>query len=46
MAAALAGILSTNPIAFAQDESETNTGQEIKQRNVGSGDNQPITTVL
>ena len=38
MAAALAGILSTNPIAFAQDESETNTGQEIKQKNVGSGE--------
>ena len=30
MAAALTGILSTNPIAFAQDESETNTEQEIK----------------
>jgi hypothetical protein len=28
---------STNPIAFAQDESETNTEQEIKQKNVGSG---------
>ena len=38
MAAALTGILSTNPIAFAQDESETNTEQEIKQKNVGSGD--------
>jgi hypothetical protein len=38
MAAAVTGILSTNPIAFAQDESETNTGQEIKQKNVGSGD--------
>jgi hypothetical protein len=37
MAAALAGILSTNPIAFAQ-ESETNTEQEIKQKNVGSGE--------
>ena len=37
-AAALTGILSTNPIAFAQDESETNTEQEIKQKNVGSGD--------
>jgi archaellum component FlaG (FlaF/FlaG flagellin family) len=32
MAAALAGILSTNAIAFAQDESETNTEQEIKQK--------------
>jgi hypothetical protein len=38
MAAALSGILSTSPIAFAQDESETNTEQEIKQKNVGSGD--------
>jgi hypothetical protein len=37
MAAALAGILSTNPIAFAH-ESETNTEQEIKQKNVGSGE--------
>ena len=37
MAAALAGILSANPIAYAQDESETNTEQEIKQKNVGSG---------
>ena len=38
MASALTGILSTNPIAFAQDESETNTEQEIKQKNVGSGE--------
>ena len=38
MAATLAGILSTNPIAFAQDESETNTEQSIKQKNVGSGE--------
>ena len=37
-AAALTGILSTNPIAFAQDESATNTEQEIKQENVGSGE--------
>jgi hypothetical protein len=37
-AAALTGILSTNPIAFARDESETNTEQEIKQKNVGSGE--------
>jgi hypothetical protein len=34
----LTGIFSTNPIAFAQDESETNTEQEIKQKNVGSGE--------
>jgi hypothetical protein len=38
MAAALTGGLSTSPIAFAQDESETNTDQEIKQENVGSGE--------
>jgi hypothetical protein len=38
MAAALTGILSTNPIAFAQDESETNTEQEIAQKNDGSGE--------
>jgi hypothetical protein len=38
MAAALTGILSTNPIAVAQDESETNTEQEIRQKNVGSGE--------
>jgi hypothetical protein len=37
-AAALTGILSTNPIAFAQDESATNTEQEIKQENDGSGE--------
>jgi hypothetical protein len=43
MAAAFAGILSTNPIAFAQlippgDSSATNTEQEIKQENEGSGE--------
>jgi hypothetical protein len=38
MAATLAGIMSANPIAFAQDESATNTEQEIKQKNVGSGE--------
>ncbi|HYZ59880.1 MAG TPA: hypothetical protein VE544_09520 [Nitrososphaeraceae archaeon] len=38
MASALTGIFSTNPIAFAQDESETNTEQEIRQKNVGSGE--------
>lgn len=37
MAAALTGISSTSPIAFAQDESETNAEQEIGQENVGSG---------
>jgi hypothetical protein len=38
LAVALAGILSTNSVAFAQDDSETNTEQEIKQKNVGSGE--------
>jgi hypothetical protein len=38
MAAVLTGILSTNPIVFAQDESETNTEQEMKQKNFGSGE--------
>jgi hypothetical protein len=43
MAAALTGILSTNPIAFAQllppgDSSATNTEQEISQENDGSGE--------
>ncbi|HEX5978024.1 MAG TPA: hypothetical protein VFY68_12145 [Nitrososphaeraceae archaeon] len=37
MAAAFTGIFSTS--AYAQgDESETNTEQEIKQKNVGSGE--------
>jgi hypothetical protein len=38
MAAALIGILLINPLAFAQDESETNTEQEVKQKNVGGGE--------
>jgi hypothetical protein len=38
MAAALTGTLSTNPIAFAQDESATNTRQSITQENEGSGE--------
>jgi hypothetical protein len=38
MAAALTGVLSTSLIAFAQDESETNTEQEIAQQNDGSGE--------
>ena len=38
MAAVSTGIVSTNLIAFAQDESESNTEQEIKQKNVGSGE--------
>jgi hypothetical protein len=39
-AAALTGIFSTAPMAaYADgDESETNTDQSIKQKNVGSGD--------
>jgi hypothetical protein len=42
-AAALTGIFSTNTLsAYATssggDESETNTEQEIKQKNVGSGE--------
>ena len=36
MVVALTGISSSS--TFAQDESETNTGQEIKQENVGSGE--------
>jgi hypothetical protein len=42
MAAALTGIISTHPMAAyatdSGDESETNTEQEIKQKNVGSGE--------
>jgi hypothetical protein len=36
MAAALTGIFTTSLLAYA-DESETSTDQEIKQKNVGSG---------
>jgi len=36
--AALTGIFSTTPMAAYADESETNTDQSIKQKNVGSGD--------
>jgi hypothetical protein len=42
MAAALTGIISSTPMAVSAfdggDESETNTEQEIKQKNVGSGE--------
>jgi hypothetical protein len=39
MAAALTGIFSTSAYATnGGDESETNTEQEIKQKNVGSGE--------
>jgi hypothetical protein len=41
-AAALTGIFSSTPMAVyafdGGDESETNTEQEIKQKNVGSGE--------
>ncbi|MGI0001586.1 MAG: hypothetical protein ACRD42_00730 [Nitrososphaeraceae archaeon] len=37
-AAALTGIFSTNPMAAYADESETNTDQSTKQKNVGTGD--------
>jgi hypothetical protein len=41
-AAALTGILSSTPMAVyafeGGDESETNTEQELKQKNVGSGE--------
>jgi hypothetical protein len=36
MAAALTGIFTTSPLAYA-DESETSTDQEVKQKNTGSG---------
>jgi hypothetical protein len=39
MAAGLTGIFATSPMAYAEggDESETNTDQSVKQKNVGSG---------
>jgi hypothetical protein len=39
-AALVAGVFATTPLAFAYDggdESETNTEQRLKQKNVGSG---------
>jgi hypothetical protein len=39
-AAVLTGMFATSPLAYAGgdgDSSETNTDQEIKQKNVGSG---------
>jgi hypothetical protein len=47
VAAALMAVVSTAPIAaFAEfkggDESETNTEQDLKQKNVGSGDSTNI----
>jgi hypothetical protein len=36
-AAALTGLVTTTPLAYA-DESETETEQELKQENVGSGE--------
>jgi hypothetical protein len=38
MAAALTGIFSTTTTAVYADESETNTEQKIKQKNVGGDD--------
>jgi hypothetical protein len=38
MAAALTGIFTTSLLAYAYNESETSTDQEIEQKNVGSGD--------
>jgi hypothetical protein len=37
LAAAALSVIAT-PLAFAQDTSETSTGQDVKQKNVGSGD--------
>ena len=36
-AAALTGLVATTPLAYA-DESETETEQELKQENLGSGE--------
>jgi hypothetical protein len=41
MAAVLTAIFATSPLAYAGgdgDSSETSTDQEVKQKNVGSGD--------
>jgi hypothetical protein len=37
LAAAALSVIAT-PLAYAQDTSETSTGQDVKQKNVGSGD--------
>lgn len=40
-AALVAGVFATSPLAYAYDggdESETNTEQKLKQKNVGSGE--------
>jgi hypothetical protein len=40
-ATVLTGVLATSPLAYANDggdESETNTEQALKQKNVGSGE--------
>ena len=40
-AALVAGVFATSPLAYAYDggdESETNTEQALKQKNVGSGE--------
>jgi hypothetical protein len=36
-ASLIAGVFATTPMAAFADESETETKQEIKQKNVGSG---------
>ncbi|MGA7602332.1 MAG: hypothetical protein WCE33_04540 [Nitrososphaeraceae archaeon] len=40
MAAALTGLFATSSLAYASDgdSSETNTDQDLKQKNTGSGD--------
>ena len=40
MAAALTGLFATSPLAYASDgdSSETNTDQDLKQKNTGTGD--------
>ena len=40
MATALTGLFATSPLAYASDgdSSETNTDQDLKQKNTGSGD--------
>jgi hypothetical protein len=39
-AAALTGLFATSPLAYASDgdSSETNTDQDLKQKNTGTGD--------
>ena len=37
LAAAALSVIAT-PLAYAQDTSETSTGQDVKQKNTGSGE--------